>query len=266
MGVKRIRLARRIKLCASLVTAIVEGEPVWTMTEQPNTPAVKLDGMRARRSTQPAAGPVSQRVYRTLRGLLTTGGFQPGESVSLRNLAKRLGTSAMPVREAVNRLIAEQALQMMPNRQVIVPRMTRRKYFELVRVRQLLEGMIAGDACDKMTETLLRQLDKDNKQLFDALSGESIGDILRRNKEFHFKLYGAAQSEVMIPIIEGLWMQTGPFQALSLSRQKPLWKGRRHTALLKALRQRNRERVIAAIQGDIGDVAEMLMQIGVFEE
>jgi DNA-binding GntR family transcriptional regulator len=79
-------------------------------------------------------------------------------------------------------------------------------------------------------------------------------------------LYRVAQSAVLIPIIEGLWMQTGPFQALSLSRQKPLWKGRRHTALLKALRQRNREGVAAAVRGDIGDVAEMLMQIGVFEE
>jgi DNA-binding GntR family transcriptional regulator len=133
-------------------------------------------------------------------------------------------------------------------------------------VRQLLEGMIAGDACDNMTDDLLRELFDDNKQLFQALTGESIAEILTRNKEFHFKLYAAAQSEVLIPIIEGLWMQTGPFQALSLARQKPLWKGRRHTALLKALRRRDRELVAAAIRGDIGDVAEMLMQIGVFEE
>jgi DNA-binding GntR family transcriptional regulator len=235
------------------------------MARQSTEPAAKPDGNPRRRATPTATGPVSQRVYRTLSELLTTGGFQPGEGVSLRNLAKRLGTSAMPVREAVNRLIAEQALQMMPNRQVIVPRMTRRKYFELVRVRQLLEGMIAGDACDNMTDKLFRELAEDNKQLFQALSGESIAEILTRNKQFHFKLYGAAQSEVLIPIIEGLWMQTGPFQALSLSRQKPLWKGSRHTALLKALRQRNRASVVAAIQGDIGDVAEMLMQIGVFD-
>jgi DNA-binding GntR family transcriptional regulator len=215
------------------------------MTQSSIETAETLHGT-APRAARTAAGPVSQRVYRTLSELLTTGGFQPGEGVSLRNLARRLGTSAMPVREAVNRLIAEQALQMMPNRQVIVPRMTRRKYFELVRVRQLLEGMIAGDACDNMTDDLLRELIDDNKQLF--------------------KLYAAAQSEVLIPIIEGLWMQTGPFQALSLARQKPLWKGRRHTALLKALRRRDRELVAAAIRGDIGDVAEMLMQIGVFEE
>jgi DNA-binding GntR family transcriptional regulator len=244
----------------------MEHKPVGIMTQQSTEPAATPGGNLPRRSTQPATGSVSQRVYRTLSELLTTGGFQPGEGVSLRNLAKRLGTSAMPVREAVNRLIAEQALQMMPNRQVIVPRMTRRKYFELVRVRQLLEGMVAGEACDNMTDKLLRELNEDNKQLFQALTGESIAEILTRNKQFHFKLYGAAQSEVLLPIIEGLWMQTGPFQALSLSRQKPLWRGRRHTALLKALRQRDRESVAAAIKGDIGDVAEMLMQIGVFEQ
>ena len=236
------------------------------MTEQSIERAGRIAENLPVRSTRTATGSVSQRVYRTLSELLTTGGFQPGESVSLRNLAKRLGTSAMPVREAVNRLIAEQALQMMPNRQVIVPRMTRRKYFELVRVRQLLEGMVAGEACDNMTDKLLRELNEDNKQLFQALTGESIAEILTRNKQFHFKLYSAAQSEVLLPIIEGLWMQTGPFQALSLSRQKPLWRGRRHTALLKALRLRNRESVAMAIKGDIGDVAEMLMQIGVFEE
>jgi DNA-binding GntR family transcriptional regulator len=235
------------------------------MSDRSTTPVAKRQAVRPHRLPQTEPGPVSQHVYRTLRGLLTTGGFQPGESVSLRNLAKRLGTSAMPVREAVNRLIAEQALQMMPNRQVIVPRMTRKKYFELVQVRQLLEGMVAGNACDQMTKPMLRELEADNKELLATLSGESIAEILTRNRNFHFKLYGVAQSEVLIPIIEGLWMQTGPFQALSLSRQKPLWQGRRHTALLKALRQGDRDGVAAAIQGDIGDVAEMLMQIGVFD-
>jgi DNA-binding GntR family transcriptional regulator len=213
-----------------------------------------------------ATGPVSQHVYLTLRQLLTTGGFRPGESVSLRTLAKRLGTSAMPVREAVNRLIAEQALQMLPNRQVIVPRMTRRKFFELTRVRQLLEGMVAGNACDNMTDTLLSKLEADHADILNALVAGSMADILTRNKDFHFSLYKAAQSEVLLPMIEGLWMQTGPFQALSLSRQKPLWQGHRHAALLTALRERNREAVIDAVQGDISDVADMLMQIGVFDD
>lgn len=172
----------------------------------------------------------------------------------------------MPVRESVNRLIAEQALQMLPNRQVIVPRMTRRKFFELTRVRQLLEGMAAGGACDNMTDAVLSKLESDNADMLAALLTAPVAEILTRNKDFHFSLYKTAQSEVLLPMIEGLWLQTGPFQALSLSRQKPLWQGHRHSALLAALRRRNRENVIAAIQGDIADVAEMLMQIGVFDD
>jgi len=198
--------------------------------------------------------------------MLTTGGFQPGESVSLRTLAKRLGTSAMPVREAVNRLIAEQALEMLPNRQVIVRRMTRRKFLELTRVRQTLEGMVAGDACEHISDALLKRLGRDHKKLLTALTSAPMSEILLRNKNFHFAIYEAARSEVLIPMIEGLWMQTGPFQALSLSRQRPLWQAHRHTELLEALRRRDREAVIGAIQGDIADVAEMLMQIGVFDE
>ena len=64
------------------------------------------------------------RVYRALARGLMAGMFSPGEAVTLRILARRLGTSAMPVREAVSRLIAERALVLLPNRSVIVPRMS----------------------------------------------------------------------------------------------------------------------------------------------
>ena len=236
------------------------------MTERQLASAALVNRPRPIQSPQPVIGPVSQRIYLTLRWMLTTGGFQPGESVSLRTLAKRLGTSAMPVREAVNRLIAEQALQMLSNRQVIVPHMTRRKFLELTRIRQILEGMVAGSACDNLSDRLLSKLEHEHHVMLVALASAPMSEILMRNKEFHFTLYEAARSEVLLPMIEGLWMQTGPFQALSLSRQKPLWQGHRHTALLNALRQRNREGVIGAIQGDISDVADMLTQIGIFTE
>src|SRR5262249_24542396 len=70
-------------------------------------------------------GTLQQRVYQALARGRMGGMFTPGEAVSLRTLAARLGTSAMPVREAVGRLIAEGALLMLPNRSVIIPRMSR---------------------------------------------------------------------------------------------------------------------------------------------
>ena len=102
------------------------------------------------------------RVYGALARGLMAGMFKPGEAVTLRTLAKRLGTSAMPVREAVSRLIAERALVLLPNRSVIVPRMSRARFTELTETRQILEGMVAEAACARATPALLRKLTEIN--------------------------------------------------------------------------------------------------------
>src|SRR5690606_34687563 len=80
---------------------------------------------------------LQRRTYETLRQALMAGVFQLGQSVTLRTLAAALGTSPMPVREAVSRLITERALTMLPNRTVIVPRMTRNRCIELFKARQV---------------------------------------------------------------------------------------------------------------------------------
>src|SRR6266568_178134 len=95
----------------------------------------------------PARDTLQQRVYHALARGLMGGMFTPGEAVSLRTLAARLGTSAMPVREAVSRLIAERALVMLPNRSVIIPRMSRARFNELTKTRQILEGHVTEAAC-----------------------------------------------------------------------------------------------------------------------
>ena len=72
------------------------------------------------------------------------GRFQPGQTVTLRGLARSLGTSPMPVREALRRLIAERALDLGPNRSARVPVVTSAKYAEICEVRIALEGLAAA--------------------------------------------------------------------------------------------------------------------------
>ncbi len=110
------------------------------------------------------------------------GMFTPGEAVSLRNLAARLGTSAMPVREAVSRLIAERALVMLPNRSVIIPRMSRDRFIELSRIRQKLEGMVAEMACVNARKPDIEALARINDGLRQAISDENSA---RRDDQQH---------------------------------------------------------------------------------
>jgi DNA-binding GntR family transcriptional regulator len=206
------------------------------------------------------------RVYRALARGLMTGMFRPGESVTLRTLANRLGTSAMPVREAVSRLIAERALILLPNRSVIVPRMSRARFTELTETRQMLEGAVTEAACARATPALLRQLSDINDAMKHCVAIDDFRGALSQNMAFHFTLYRAGGKHVTLPLIEMLWLQAGPFLALSLTTPGVRWTARHHHAVLAALRASLGPSARRAIEADIADTSEQLFKKAVFED
>jgi DNA-binding GntR family transcriptional regulator len=206
------------------------------------------------------------RVYRALARGLMAGMFKPGEAVTLRTLATRLGTSAMPVREAVSRLIAERALILLPNRSVIVPRMSRTRFTELTETRQILEGMVAEAACARATLALLQQLSEINDAMKRCIAVADFHGALSHNVAFHFTLYRAAGKHVVLPLIEMLWLQAGPFLALSLTTPGVRWTARHHHTLLAALRSGLGPSARRAVEADIEDSSLQLLKKAIFED
>src|SRR5471030_792429 len=97
-------------------------------------------------------------VYNAIRQALMTGQFQPGEALTLRDLAKALGTSMMPVRDALLRLVAEGALEMLPNRTAVLPLMTRTRLRQLYRMRITLDTMLVEEATKRITTADIKTL------------------------------------------------------------------------------------------------------------
>jgi DNA-binding GntR family transcriptional regulator len=203
---------------------------------------------------------LQQRVYHALARGLMGGMFTPGEAVSLRTLAARLGTSAMPVREAVSRLIAERALEMLPNRSVIVPRMSRERFIELSRIRQKLEGVLAEMACINARKPDIEALVRINDGLRQSLNADDPRGAMTGNMVFHFALYEFAGSQVALPLIETLWLQAGPFVALSAKLPNIRWTLRHHLRLLAALRAGDVDAARQAIEDDIEDTLQELLK------
>ena len=228
--------------------------------------------LSAELKAEPAAGSAQERdtmrvrVYRALARGLMAGMFKPGEAVTLRTLAHRLGTSAMPVREAVSRLIAERALVLLPNRSVIVPRMSRARFTELTETRQILEGMMAEAACARATPALLRQLSEINEAMKRCVAVDDFHGALSHNMAFHFTLYRAAGKQVVLPLIEMLWLQAGPFLALSLTTPGVRWTARHHQSVLAALRASLGPSARRAIEADIEDTSVQLLKKAIFED
>jgi DNA-binding GntR family transcriptional regulator len=207
---------------------------------------------------QRAKGSVQDRVYAELRRRLMVGDFLPGESITLRNLAAELGVSPMPVRAALRHLIAEGGFEMLPNRSVRVPRMTQERLAELLAVRRELEGMATAQACRQMTDAELRAIEKIHASLMRAIAAGDSARIMALNQRFHFTLYAAARSWVMMPMIEALWLRAGPFMHLAQQSPRVNWDGRHHTELMRALSRRDATAARRAIQRDIGMAGQNL--------
>jgi DNA-binding GntR family transcriptional regulator len=156
---------------------------------------------------------VQDRVYTELRRALIGGLFEPSQVLTIRSLADALATSTMPVREAISRLITEKALEALPNRSVRVPPITLERMDDLLRTRILIEGEAIALAAARMTPRQIAVIEGILGEWDEMRALKAKKDVDREvtlNQSFHFEIYRACGSSVLIPMIESLWLQSGP--------------------------------------------------------
>jgi DNA-binding GntR family transcriptional regulator len=214
-----------------------------------------LDIVRVQRET------VQEQVYQALRDKLMRGGFQPGQKLKLNDLAEAFGVSAMPVREALSRLTAERGLESLPNKTIRVPALHNDRLEDLMQARFAVEGLAVARAAETMTpetistlKTLVAAQIETDEHHFSEASAE-------QNRAFHFTIYRQSGSTVLLPIIESLWLQFGPYLRDACDR----FDGRDgrganfHTELVEALTRRDAAAARAALEADIGRAFELVM-------
>jgi DNA-binding GntR family transcriptional regulator len=213
---------------------------------------------------------LGERVYRGLRDFLMAGQLQPGQKLTLRELAAALNVSPMPVREAVRRLAAEGALEMLPNRRIRVPVMTKVRFRELLNVRLALEGLAAEAAARRIRSEDIERIEALNTTFAVEMQRRQANGVrlFRLNKDLHFLLYEAADMPLLLTLIEGLWLQAGPVLHLSLRmRANANARGRNpapnwHKRMIVGLRRRDPAAARRALVGDLTSAADQILAEG----
>jgi DNA-binding GntR family transcriptional regulator len=191
-----------------------------------------------------------ENVYFALRDAFTRGAFAPGDTLSLRVLAEQLGVSMTPVREAVRRLVAEGALIDTPSRTLRVPDFDARRAADLMAARLALEHLVLDQAMDRIDaggiDTLQAILSR-------AKDGPANLPDLVANHDFHFTLYRMSGSDVLVPVIEALWLQYGAYLNLVINRPSAgeIQEHSHHHEIIAALRQCDRPAAHRALEADI---------------
>lgn len=188
--------------------------------------------------------------YQALRDAFTRGEFAPGDVLSLRGIADQLGTSMTPVREAVRRLVAEGALIDTRSRTLLVPEFSAKRMADLKSARLAIETIVLDQAMENIDAAGIAAL---RDVLTKPTEGHDDGPDLTQNYNFHFGLYRHCRSEVLLPIVEALWVQYGAYLNLII-RQKSaseIAEHQYHYEILDALERRDLDAARAALTEDI---------------
>jgi DNA-binding GntR family transcriptional regulator len=202
---------------------------------------------------------LQSQAYNKLREALMTGLIIPGQNLTLRATAEAMGTSPMPVRDAVRRLEIEHALVARSNRTLSVPEMNYASLMELREVRMVLEGLAAEKAAQFITAEELAEVESRYEEMATAATAGDPGTYLRANWAFHSAIYRASRSQLLVSLIEPTWMRIGPYVRLMLpDRQSLIDSLGNHQRAIDALRRRDAAGARQAISQDIWDSAEGL--------
>ncbi len=235
---------------------------------------------------------LADQVYADIKELILSGRIAPGERLTLRALASAVGTSPMPVRDAVSRLVAEKALDLLPNRTIQVSWPSKERFAEIVLIRCTVEGLAAEMACNRRTEQELAEIQKQAdifQRAADMPERDSVKAMLA-NREMHFTIYRAAGMPTLLQMIEGLWLQVGPvFWAtvggeIRANAKSGLDAGSRtgdagregepmespilemtyrsHAALVEAISARDGQKARQAVTDDIEKAAQIILRSG----
>jgi len=206
--------------------------------------------------------------YDQIRQALINGRFKPGQTFTIRTLASVLGTSPMPVRDALKRLVAERALELRPNRSVILPYMSRARFQEILQIRLALEPMLAARATPHIGPEQISAMAEDHETMCKAVEQRDVTTYLAANRRFHFLLYEAASTVVMLPVVESMWMQIGPYlhEVFAAKETGTVTADHHHIAVLRALRRQDGAAASRAIWEDISDAADGILKGNLFTE
>jgi DNA-binding GntR family transcriptional regulator len=194
---------------------------------------------------------LTEKVYQELRISLMCGRFMPGQRLVHRLIADQLKVSPTPVREALLRLASEGALDFDNRGVVVVPRLLRERYAEILALRVELEGRAAAKAAARATPSVVQSMSAINDRMAKAKRAGDFETVMTQNERFHFTMIELAGMPVLKRLVESLWMQCGP--TVRLLYENPVEPSglHPHLALLAALKNNDAKAARAALTDDL---------------
>ncbi len=204
---------------------------------------------------------LQERVYSQVAGLILDGGIAPGQLVTIQSLANSFGVSTMPVREALKRLTAANALTVVSGRSMGIPPLNLERLTDLRNVRLELEGVAVAWAARAADSKTFALLEEDLDRMDQAIAAGDARAFLQANRSFHFIAYRASRSPALVSLIEILWLQISPYFNLLRGSGNYVAANANHRLVAEAIRHGDATAARAAMAADINGAYDVLAKL-----
>lgn len=159
------------------------------------------DSMMLQRDTLP------MQVLNKLMDWIMDGKLKMGEKLNTEELARQFGVSRMPIREALKSLEKMGLAESIPYVGVKLVSLEQEDVLQIYLMRQLLEPLAAGEACKKITEEQIHELEEIHKEYVPIVEADEIDakKLYLQNRKFHFAIYSISEMDRVCAMIESLW-------------------------------------------------------------
>jgi DNA-binding GntR family transcriptional regulator len=194
-----------------------------------------------------------------IRQAILDGRLEPGSRLKEEELARELGISRTPVREALLMLQAEGLIETTPSRGAVVRTHDADDLIDLYQLRALLEGYAARQAATRVSEEGLEQLDESCDR-FDAVADDDVRELVRENMWFHSAIHATAasprlsrmvRSVIELPLVYKSYVWYSPDQKRISAHY--------HHQITNALRSRDPDRAEALMREHVFEARDLLV-------
>ena len=204
---------------------------------------------------------IRRKIYDHLREQLLNGEIPPRQHLIEAKIAKELGTSRTPVREALHSLELEGLIESIPRVGYVVKPINEDEVEEICEIRAAIEGLAARWAIEKAHKKLVVELEKNISISEDKVSKGDVRAFVDMDAQFHEIISKFSGSQRLLELAQTLRRHMLRYRIQSIFLVDNVLRAiDGHKGILRAIEKRNFEEVNKAIQHHMEQVKKDVLR------
>lgn len=199
---------------------------------------------------------LKEMAFQSIKSAILSQKLLPGDTYNEQVLAKELGISKTPVREALLDLSHKGFVTFIQRKGVQINVLARKDIKDLYEVRRALETAAIGIVMQRLTDEDLQRIEVIYEKGNEAIKANDLSGYMRSDREFHISLVNLTENRYMIAAIENIRDLLDWMGLKALSRADLLKIQQEHNRIIVGLRERN----IDGAEQSVEDHIQLTMQ------